>query len=80
MKKLAQLRGFLRQIIERFATFILGILCLALVFHYWSDAGNNQVKSAAPSKMLIVMKGEKLIIVKKAPLIRMSVMERLGLA
>ncbi len=80
MKKISQLRGLLRQIIERFATLILGIMCLVLVFHYWSGTGNQQAKNTVPVKMLIVMEGEKLIIIKKAPLIRSSVMQKLGLA
>lgn len=79
MKKISQLRGLLRQIIERFATLILGIMCLVLVFHYWSGTGNQQAKSTTPVKMLIVMEGEKLII-KKAPMVRSSMMQKLGLA
>jgi hypothetical protein len=78
MKKIAQLRSFLRQIIERFATVLLGIICLVLVLHYWSDAGSRQAKSAVPMKMLIVMENEKLIIMKKTPKARFSIMQKLG--
>lgn len=78
MKKIVQLRNLLRQIIERFATVLLGIICLVVVLHYWSDAGSRQVKSAAPMKMLIVMENEKLIIMKKTPKARSSIMQKLG--
>ncbi len=64
MKKLFQLRSLLRQFAERLITIVFGLICLALVVHYWPSDNNTQTKREVVGKVLIVLNGEKIVFTK----------------
>lgn len=64
MKKLFQLRSLLRQFAERLITIIFGLICLALVVHYWPSESNMQTKREVVGRVLIVLSGEKFVFSK----------------
>lgn len=68
MKKRFQFRMLIRQIAERFATILLGLVCLALIIHYWpaDDEGQSgRSQGGLVSKVIVVMDGEKIILLQK---------------
>lgn len=68
MKKRFQFRMLIRQIAERFATILLGLVCLALIIHYWPAEPEGKSRSSQGglvSKVIVVMDGEKIILLQK---------------
>lgn len=68
MKKRFEFRMLARQIAERFATILLGLVCLALIIHYWPAEDEGQTgpsQGGLVSKVIVVMDGEKVIVLQK---------------
>jgi hypothetical protein len=66
MKKPLQLLTRLRRLAEPCITIVFGLICLALIVHYWPDDTNEQTKREVVGKVLIVLDGEKIILLKRA--------------
>lgn len=68
MKKRFQFRMLARQIAERFATILLGLVCLALIIHYWpaDDAGQTgPSQGGLVSKVIVMIDAQKIILLQK---------------
>lgn len=68
MKKRFQFRMLFRQIVERFATLLLGLVCLILIIHYWpadSDAQTRRSQGGLVSKVIVLVDGERMLVLQK---------------
>lgn len=68
MKKRFQFRMLFRQIAERFATLLLGLVCLILIIHYWPADNEGQTgrsQTGLVSKVIVMLEGEKIILFQK---------------
>ena len=74
MKKPLQLLTRLRQLAERCITIVFGLICLALIVHYWPGDTNEQTKRDVVGKVLIVLDGENIILLKRASISNVSAM------
>lgn len=70
MKKRFQFRMLFRQIAERFATLLLGLVCLILIIHYWpadSDVQTRRSQGGLVSKVIVLVDGERMLVLQKNP-------------
>lgn len=70
MKKRFPFRLLARQFVEKFATILLGLVCLALIIHYWpADDGRqtSRSQSGLVNRVIVIMDGEKMIFLQPKP-------------
>ncbi|MFZ6818824.1 hypothetical protein [Undibacterium sp. Ji22W] len=75
MKKRFQFRTLVRQIAERFATILFGLICLVLIIHYWpsdTEEQTERTQGGLVSKVIVVMDGEKIILLQKKSSVSVS--------
>ena len=68
MKKRFSLLMLMRQFAEKFATILLGLVCLALIIHYWPAGDNGQTARShggLVSKVIVLLDNQKIVLLHK---------------
>ena len=73
MKKPLQLLTRLRRLAEPCFTVVFGLICLMLIVYYWPSDTEEHTKREVVGKVLIVLDGEKIILLKRATASNVSV-------
>nr|WP_315468794.1 hypothetical protein [uncultured Undibacterium sp.] len=72
MKKPLQLLTRLRRLAEPCFTVVFGLICLMLIVYYWPSDTEEHTKREVVGKVLIVLDGEKIILLKRASVANLS--------